>query len=550
MLNRWSADALDRELARHNPIAEGELGEAAHSPPATALLRRIFDLADDEISTRAELTAGGTVPGGDQVGAGGGQPRWSGRHVRRAAVALALLAAIAGTTSVVAATVDRPTLPHRATTKWLAARPLAAPAVSTLGSLRSSHPATSTTGWQVVSDLQPAGWRLGTPGPGPGTVTCPTAAVCYVTADNAAGSSGPSVLGALYVSTNGATSWSALALPAGLTFTSQLTCVSAAVCAAGGVDRGATVFAETTDGGHRWTVTTTGRTGTLLQLSCLSARHCAALSVATSDVAALRGGRRPPRPLDEHLALTSDGGGTWTQRSLPRTVEFSSVRCPAASSCVAVGFPAGARAKALGGVAVWTDDGGRRWWRASLPAGVGFSRHSDLACSGVATCMAIATTVVQSAARCVTGITSDSPSGAVPMARQCTAPAAVQVSTVVTTSDAGASWQRKPLPSSVPHLQLDTVACSTLLTCWVAGTQAASQGSAPGSAVLLGSYNGGAAWAPATVAAPANAPHGRDGDAHLSVGSISCPAVGVCVALGTVDQGASFAPVYRLGGAS
>lgn len=43
MVKRLSADALDQELATHNPVSERDLDDAARRPAATALLRHIFE---------------------------------------------------------------------------------------------------------------------------------------------------------------------------------------------------------------------------------------------------------------------------------------------------------------------------------------------------------------------------------------------------------------------------------------------------------------------------------------------------------------------------
>src|SRR5262249_34058311 len=63
-------------------------------------------------------------------------------------------------------------------------------------------------------------------GPEPGPLTCPTATTCYVEGDNATSASGPPDMDTMYVSYDGAVSWNALPVPAGITFTSALSCAS------------------------------------------------------------------------------------------------------------------------------------------------------------------------------------------------------------------------------------------------------------------------------------------------------------------------------------
>lgn len=556
MLTRWSAEALDRELARLNPVPGRDLGEAAHSPAATALLRHIFDLADGWDSERAgapivDAAPEHAVP--EQTApepAAHGRHRWAGhggsRPVRGMATALALVALVAGGAVTVVATVGHPTVPHRSTTRWLAARPLVAGSATMAGNRAATGP-NAASSWKLVGDLVPAGWKLGTPGPGPGMVTCPTTAVCYVTGDTATSASGPSVLGGLYVSTNGASTWSVLALPPAVTLSSELTCVSALVCAAGGLEGGTTVFVETRDGGHRWTVTTTGAGGGLVQLSCVSAARCMALSVTASAVGPLIGGAAAPMPLQEQFVRTSNGGSSWTATALPATVLFSSLQCTSVTRCIAIGAPVDTRLAPPHGIALWTGDGGARWQRASLPAGVGFDELSSLSCSGSEDCMAVGAVTVANPSPCSSAAQSlQTASGTDPAAASCSTGATVVVSTMIATADGGRTWQVKPVPSTVPEPQLDDVACATPSVCWAAGTEAVARGETLGSSVLLGTADAGGTWTVDTVAVPANARNDQGGDAYMAVGSISCPSATVCVGLGVVDQGAEFAPVYRM----
>ncbi len=554
MLTRRSADAIERELARRNPVFERDLGDAAHLPAATALLRDIFELADAARSTpeAPEAPEGSGVGAGatGTEGAGPPRPRWpagrgSAHGARQVATVVAVAAVAAGGTSGVVLFLTRPAVPERTTTAWLASRPLAADARSV-----AREPAAGASPWQLASHIVPTGWKLGTPGPGPGAVTCPTTAVCYVTGGEAAASPVRSaVSGGLYVSTDGASSWSVLALPRGFTFTSELACASALACAAGGTEDGAAVFAETQDGGHRWTVTTTGAAGALVDLTCRSADRCTALSVPAPAAPATAGGTPAPAPAApvEHFVQTTDGGATWTLTALPAKVTFGALACATATRCVVLGHPAATTGAAPGGIALWTDDGGRRWHRGTLPAGVGIGAPSGLACSGPVRCMAVATVAAHDPSPCTAG-GQHGTTGTVPAptALSCAAAATTSVSTTLTTADGGATWRLAPLPVSLPQPHLDAVACAGPLTCWAAGTAAASASGTPGSSVMVGTTNGGATWAVASVTVPGTAPGVRGDDTSTAVGSISCPSASVCVALGAVDQGAAIAPVYRM----
>jgi hypothetical protein len=547
VLKRWPAETLDLELARRNPVPQCDVAGAAHTPAATALLRHIFELADgaDDAATRGgggphgiHVGDASAAGGGSETGAAlaepGGEGPAAGHRGRRVATTLAALMLLGAGASAAVMTLTATTIPHRTTTSWLASRPLAADERSAA----DMGPRVTASPWQLVGHLAPAGWKLGTPGPGPGMVTCPTTAVCYVTGDSAASRAlGSSGAGGLYVSTNGASSWSVLALPQGVTFTSQLTCVSALVCAAGGIDEATAVFAETRDGGHRWTVTTTGDDRELVRVTCLTASRCMALSLPASSAKTVVSATSTPRPFDESFVRTTDGGNTWTATPLPVTVHFSSLQCTARKDCVTVGFPAGSSGTAPRGLALRTDDGGSRWTRGVLPAGVGFSSASGLSCSGPTHCMAVATVAVANAsAACST---------AAPRTTTC-ASGSTWVSTPLTTDDEGATWQVDPLPASVPAPHLDDVACAGPLTCWAGGEEAAPSRKTAGSSVLVGTADGGNTWVAATVPVPAPTLSDKGATTYAAVGSISCPSATVCVAIGVVGRGAKSAPVYRM----
>jgi hypothetical protein len=122
-------------------------------------------------------------------------------------------------------------------------------------------------------------------------------------------------------------------------------------------------------------------------------------------------------------------------------------------------------------------------------------------------------------------------------------------SAVVTTSDGGETWQLRPLPASVSKPQLSSVSCASPTECWVAGEQAVpqtkpSRGTDGGSAVLLGTVDGGGTWNTTTFTIPPGAPEDVGSDAYMSIGQISCPSTNECVGLGTVDVSSNFTPVY------
>ena len=119
---------------------------------------------------------------------------------------------------------------------------------------------------------------------------------------------------------------------------------------------------------------------------------------------------------------------------------------------------------------------------------------------------------------------------------------------IASTTDGGLTWVPDALPTSVPEPHISDLSCPTENQCWAAGSQAVSPqvGTSYGeSQVLLGTTDGGSTWSTVTFSVPAAVPSGEL-DAYLSMGSIACPSAGVCVALGSGDQGTTSVPSYSL----
>src|SRR5262249_26332873 len=112
----------------------------------------------------------------------------------------------------------------------------------------------------------------------------------------------------MYVSYDGAVSWKALPVPAGITFTSALSCASAASCAAGALLNGQPVLAVTTDGAHSWTLDPLpAGPSRIFRLSCPTTTTCVGLATASAII---------PRPgstgLSPVVVITHDAGLTWS----------------------------------------------------------------------------------------------------------------------------------------------------------------------------------------------------------------------------------------------
>ena len=262
------------------------------------------------------------------------------------------VAVVAGLLAVVLSGAPRLTRPVH--TAWEPARPLPRGAVAGAGGPAGA--------WRLASYLVSAGWRENTAGPEPGSLTCPTATTCYVEGDNATSDSGPADMDTMYVSYDGAVSWNALPVPAGITFTSALSCGSAASCAAGALDHGQPVFVSTADGAHSWTIDPLpAGDGQIVQLSCPSATTCAGLVTAT-----------PPAPPQQYftgvkLLATTDGGRRFATSAFPAGAFMQDVSCPTTTGCVAVGV--NNIDTPTRGVALTTSDAGAHWSPGTLPAG-------------------------------------------------------------------------------------------------------------------------------------------------------------------------------------
>jgi hypothetical protein len=215
--------------------------------------------------------------------------------------------------------------------------------------------------------------------------------------------------------------------------------------------------------------------------------------------------------------------------------------CASYLSCVAVGRVSDS---ATAYFAMATSDGGVHWRSERLPNGVKFTPFGLVSCVNSLDCMAIATQSVPNPDRC-----GGTPPHVTypPGFNGCDFGATTIVSTVVITTDGGATWQLRPLPTNIPLPQLGSLACATATVCWLGGSEAVpvTIGNVQngGSPVLLGTTDGGSTWTKVTFIVPPGTPN-YDSQSFLSMGPISCPSPDACVALGSVAQGSPSTPVY------
>jgi photosystem II stability/assembly factor-like uncharacterized protein len=521
-----------RELRRLDPVASVNVEGVSAHPTFEELFDRIVAEPVDGPSAFADSTD----PLGDESGSvvPGEHPEEMRRRTRLliTSVAAAVLLAV----GLSAAFVGGGSISGPVTTPWRAAHAL--PSAE-----RVTSPRGPSGSWQLVGDIVRTGWQLNTAGPAPGLLDCPTASACYVTGDGTVSDSGPADYDSLYVSNDGGLSWAVLALPAGFNFTAPLSCSGAVVCAGGGVLNGQAVFITTVDGGHQWTVAPLSISGELVKLVCVSASTCNGVAAPASVATSMAEGEpvsQQQTDADETFVRSTDGGRTWTTYSLGPGDFVISLACPTAISCRAIGYSLSARQTSgdFSGFVLSTNDGGTSWHDGVLPPSFGFGPLSTLSCADTAHCMASGLVIEPNPYEC--GVASE-PIGASGSA--CSSGATEEVTGIVTTTDGGTTWQLQSLPSDVPLPQLFAVSCSGASTCWVAGEEAVPQGNDGGSAVVLGTTDGGTTWAKITFTVPP-APNDVGGDAYMAVGSISCPSTLGCLALGVSDQGSKTTPVY------
>jgi len=469
-------------------------------------------------------------------------------------------------------------------TPWQAARAL--PARDPL-----AHVRTPAGSWRLASYITQQGWQRDMAAPEPGYLTCPTALVCYVTGDNAPTSSGPALFNPLYVTSDGAQSWSALPVPSGVEFTTPLTCPSAGSCAAGATYNGQGVLITTTDGAHSFSIDPLPSTvGLLYSLTCPSSSFCAGLGATSAGANSA--------PVNATLVSTGDWGSSFSDSTFRAGESMLALACPTTSECVAVGYEDSLANDWTDGIAAVSRDGGATWTAGTLPAGFGINYLSKISCPNAQSCFVLGdiAVTVQNPPQCAQGSPAQPPaSSATTTMSPSTTPAAAvttlaapavrtisqaasaaasaaddkagfgftcygsapgrattKVSDVAASSDGGLTWAPEPLPASAPLPVFFDIACTGAQNCVVSGTAVIRQSfgqnhSNGGSAVVLQTDDGGSSWSTVTFAVPSTVPSGVQSAAYMAVGDVQCPQAGVCIGLGVNQQGSDTTPVYTSG---
>jgi len=329
-------------------------------------------------------------------------------------------------------------------------------------------------------------------------LSCPLAGVCYLAGSEVAAGGGfiPHVL----VTRDGGTHWDDVTSVAGARQLFGITCSASGFClVAGNTDHYQFFVAVSKDGGQTWTATSTADTGQYGSFSAVACSSDSQLCALVGDWGALE--------------TTSDQGTSWRAgRAEPLLVMLSGVSCPVELICYAAG----------GGV-LKTSDGGRRWNSLGLALTTGTTR---IACPAVRTCFLVASsrTSPGSILRTQDGgrtwhvlARASSPFGdiACPSKRVCYASPCGCISgaaAVLATGDGGLTWQRRPLPLG---MRGGVVTCIAVPTCFVVG-----------GGFIARTADGGGHWTALNT--------GMDtgiGSNGASLTGIACPSFAVCFAV-------------------
>lgn len=442
--------------------------------------------------------------------------------------------------------------------------------------------------WRLLDAKVSGTWEQHVLGPPPGDLTCASPSACYVIAGKYASPTAKAPLSeALYVSRDLGATWSVVAMPGGFSPTSQLSCPLPGVCAVGGTLHHTSVLLVTTDSASQWTaMPTKGVSGELLELACISATTCDAISGPSWAGPRSEGGNSTKAKPREAFVTTTDAGESWSISPLPPTEYVVDFSCTNAEHCLVLGRQGttSARQPTETDLVSATSNAGRSWSTGSLPEGFSLGPTSGLSCPDAKHCFLVgsvpvrntnpsacnnAAPTIRAAARPVRPPAMSSAVAAISATESrleakaaseesaskggisCLLPADTYqpVSDIASSSDGGLTWSPEIIPRDVPVPQLDGIYCPSAASCWASGSEMVLQQVGNGydlsSSVLLGTDNGGGSWSKVVFSVPHGAPD-PFGQSFIAIGGIDCPSANACVAVGAGAQGASTSPVYSL----
>ena len=140
---------------------------------------------------------------------------------------------------------------------------------------KGSAPRSSAGDWTLLGYVSDATWRVNPQGPSSGSIACPNSTTCYVVSgiSTLTSDAAPIAGTVLNVSKNSGASWARYRMPSGLGLTSPLSCPTHddLDCLAGGTHGAGPALLSTSDGGATWSARSLPATdGSPIELSCVS----------------------------------------------------------------------------------------------------------------------------------------------------------------------------------------------------------------------------------------------------------------------------------------
>ena len=389
-----------------------------------------------------------------------------------------------------------------------------------------------TGSWQLASYLTGAGWQAGQVGASADDVSCPSAAVCYMTAARPIPISGYNLPSSAYnileTTRDGGATWSALQMPSDISVTTPLQCPrSVSTCFAAGYDANQVVLLATNDAGQSWSaLQIPGSFNFADDLTCSSDLRCVGLFTSPGWAPGYN-----ERANNAVVLVTGDGGRSWSagppvpRGQLPDYLTCRDSTCVVFDQLITTDNGQsvngnGQQTVAPGSWAAWySHDGGATWHRGQHPGSIWTMASHDLPMPGTISC--------SDGLHCWAAMSNEIGEPGIATA-------------FLTTSDGGLSWTAEQLPVQRAKQFIPlAMSCPTAQQCYAGG------GDSDGP-VILTTLNGGLTWSPVSL------PATRTGNVGTSaiepaVGLLSCAAATHCVAGLQTEQNARFVPIYSLG---
>ncbi|HMD91823.1 MAG TPA: hypothetical protein VKG80_04195 [Trebonia sp.] len=121
---------------------------------------------------------------------------------------------------------------------------------------------------------------------------------------------------------------------------------------------------------------------------------------------------------------------------------------------------------------------------------------------------------------------------------------------VMVSDDGGATWQERPLPARYPHPGIQDLACVSVSICYITGWDDVPQSFESGkatsgsSSIAAVTQDAGLTWREMSLPEPSSLPPGEPPDVFMSVSSLQCPQVNICIALADNVAGSKYAAIY------